>query len=125
VIITPDKDLPFVQGDPILLHQVLLNLIDNALTYHLPGKTPKVELIVSQSGSVVTLEIKDNGIGIPPDHQKRAFQIFQRLHTSDEYPGTGIGLAIVSKAVDFLGGEIRVESTPGSGSSFFVSLKSG
>jgi two-component system, chemotaxis family, sensor kinase Cph1 len=66
--------------------------------------------------------VRDNGIGIDPRYQAQIFQVFQRLHTQQEYPGTGIGLAIVQKAVGKLQGTLRVESQVGAGSTFFVTL---
>jgi signal transduction histidine kinase len=66
--------------------------------------------------------VRDEGIGIAPQHQERIFQVFERLHTADSYPGTGIGLAIVKRGIARMGGTVRVESAPGKGSTFYLSL---
>jgi signal transduction histidine kinase len=70
------------------------------------------------------IEVRDNGIGIAKQHQERIFQVFERLHSTDAYPGTGIGLAIVKRGITRMGGTVRVESEPGKGSTFFISLPS-
>jgi signal transduction histidine kinase len=70
----------------------------------------------------VVLRVADNGIGIAPEYHAKIFQVFQRLHTKEEYPGTGIGLAIVAKAVHLMGGEVKVESALGRGSTFSIRL---
>jgi len=72
--------------------------------------------------SHVVAEVSDNGIGIPLEHQEKIFNMFQRLHSEEEYPGTGIGLATVRKSVELLGGSVWVESKVGEGSTFFVRL---
>ena len=118
----PD-DLPVVVGDRSLLGQVFTNLIENGLTYHRPGEPPRVELECRVEGGEVVVCVRDEGIGIDPSHRDRVFAIFQRLHSDEEYPGTGVGLAIVKKAVRLLGGTIRVESEPGKGSVFCVRLE--
>lgn len=109
-------------GDPVLLHQTLTNLVDNALKYRCVEGVPEVRLSATSSGRQVLLQVADNGIGIDPQYRDRIFQIFQRLHTESEYPGTGIGLAIVAKAVRAMGGEVSAESSPGGGSTFSVRL---
>ena len=116
-------DLPMVRGDVTLLTQIVLNLLDNALTYCRPGTPPRVELSwhSADNGDVI-LCVTDNGIGIDPSHFEKIFGVFQRLHGQEEYPGTGIGLATVKQALDMLEGKIWVESSVGNGSSFFVQL---
>lgn len=118
------EHLPTVHGDATLLRQIIQNLLDNALTYFTPGTHPWVEIAGStdQASGDVTIRVSDHGIGIASEHFDKIFGIFQRLHNEDEYPGTGIGLATVARAVELLGGTIRVESSPGVGSSFFVRL---
>jgi signal transduction histidine kinase len=109
-------------GDPTLIEQILTNLLDNALKYRCREGTPEVRLSVTPIGEHVLLQVVDNGIGIAPEYQERIFQMFQRLHSQRDYPGTGIGLAIVAKAVRAMGGGISVESSPGQGSTFSVRL---
>jgi PAS domain S-box-containing protein len=115
--------LPAVSGDPTLLTQIFLNLIDNALTYHRKGVAPLIEVSAHTGEDWLTVAVTDNGIGIAPEHFERIFGVFQRLHSEDEYSGTGIGLATVKQATELLGGEIRVESILGLGSTFYVSLR--
>lgn len=109
-------------GDSSLIEQILTNLVDNALTYRQPAGVAEVRLSARLRGDRVELQVADNGIGIPAADHERVFQMFQRLHSYSEYPGTGIGLAIVAKAARLLRGEVRVESVPGEGSAFTVSL---
>lgn len=115
-------DLPAVVGDPLLLRQAFQNLIANALKFN-DAATPQVDIgWQSAAAGRVELFVRDNGIGIDAANLDQIFKVFQRLHTSDEFPGTGIGLAIVRKAVLRMGGELRVESAPRRGSTFFVTL---
>jgi len=114
--------LPTIESDPTLLGQALSNLIDNALRYHRPDLPPRVEFACKLDAGHVTLTVTDNGIGIPAEHFERIFNTFQRLHSQEQYPGTGIGLAIVKKAVEMLDGRVWVESAVGAGSRFFVEL---
>lgn len=109
-------------GDATLIEQILANLIDNALKYHCRERTPEVRLSATALGEQVLLQVADNGIGIAAEYQEKIFQMFQRLHSQREYPGTGIGLAIVAKAVRAMGGGLSLESSPGQGSIFRVRL---
>jgi PAS domain S-box-containing protein len=113
---------PMIRTDYTLLKQILLNLIANGLKFN--RRNPKRISIGWQKAPKERIEIfvRDNGIGIAPEYSEQIFQIFRRLHTSREYEGTGIGLAIVQKAAQNLGGSVRVESTTGEGSTFFVNL---
>ncbi len=112
-------------GDPTLIGQILKNLLDNALLYHCREGHPRIDLEARREGERVVILVSDNGIGIDPNDHEKIFRIFQRLHGQEDYPGTGIGLAIVVKATQFMGGEIGVESIPGQGSRFKVSLPAG
>ncbi|BCB26834.1 hypothetical protein SKTS_17200 [Sulfurimicrobium lacus] len=109
-------------GDATLIGQILANLVDNALTYRCRDGMPQVTLSAVREGEWVVLRVADNGIGIAPEYHEKIFQVFQRLHSEDEYPGTGIGLAIVAKAVRLMEGEVGIESVPGQGSTFRVRL---
>ncbi|GAB5402556.1 MAG: hypothetical protein Aurels2KO_07870 [Aureliella sp.] len=116
-------DLPTVSGDPSQLLQLMQNLIGNGLKYHRDG-VPTVHVSSESLGLCHEVRVRDNGIGIDPDAQDRVFEIFKRLHTQDEYPGTGIGLAICRRIVEQHSGEIGVESSPGDGSTFSFTLPS-
>ena len=114
-------DLPRVMADPTQLQLVFQNLIGNAIKFH--GEAPpRVELSARRDGEAWTLSVADNGIGIEPRFHERIFTIFQRLHGQGEYPGSGIGLAMVKKIMERHGGEIAVSSTPGQGSTFTFTL---
>jgi len=116
------SDWPTIDADWILLRQIFQNLITNAVKFN-PSSRKLVEIGWRPVGEErYELFVRDNGIGIEADYLEQIFRVFRRLHTSEEYEGTGIGLAIVKKAVSRLHGSIRVESTPGEGSTFFVVL---
>jgi light-regulated signal transduction histidine kinase (bacteriophytochrome) len=113
--------LPVVLGDEVQLLQVFQNLIANAIKFR-GADPPQIQVTAERRGPEWVFAIKDNGIGIAPEHQERIFSIFQRLHHRSDYPGTGIGLAICKKIVERHGGRIWVESQPGKGSTFYFSL---
>ncbi|MEW6226178.1 MAG: PAS domain S-box protein [Chloroflexota bacterium] len=109
-------------GDQVLIEQVLLNFVSNALKYRRDGVPPQVRVDATQRDGMVALSVTDNGIGIPAEYHERIFDVFARLHTDEEYAGTGIGLAIAHKAARLMDGEVTVESTPGAGSTFSLHL---
>jgi PAS domain S-box-containing protein len=109
---------PSIPGNQALLEQILINLISNALKYVAPGVAPRVEIQSEVDESAVRIFVKDNGIGISPEFYDRIFRPFERLHNVKSYPGTGIGLAIVQKGMQRLGGSVTVESQVGKGSCF-------
>ena len=114
-------DLPSVVGEPRQLIQLFQNLIGNAIKFH--GRvTPMVKISHEERKDDWLVSISDNGIGMDPASVERIFDMFQRLHTSEEFPGRGIGLAICKRIAGGHGGRIWVESTPGEGSTFFVTL---
>jgi PAS domain S-box-containing protein len=117
----PD-DLPVVRGDRTLLSQIFTNLLDNALTYWRPGVVPQLAVSWRAEAGQAVIGVSDNGIGIRPEYHDKIFNVFQRLHSEEQYPGTGIGLAIVKKSVELLGGRVWVESVVGQGSTFWVEL---
>jgi signal transduction histidine kinase len=116
-------DLPTINSDPTLLRQIFTNLLENAITYHKPDLPPTVKVSWSNEGNQITIQVSDNGIGIPVEYHQKIFNMFQRLHSEDEYPGTGIGLANVTKSIKLLDGSVKVESEVGTGSNFIVCLK--
>ena len=118
--ITQDP-LPTVWGDATRLGRVMQNLIGNALKFRGPTP-PQVHVSAQREGKQWRFSVRDNGIGIDPAQAGRLFQVFQRLHTRKEYPGTGIGLAICKKIVEQHGGQIWVESELGKGATFFFTL---
>jgi PAS domain S-box-containing protein len=119
------EPMPAVRADPALLSQALTQLIRNALTFVAPGVVPQVRIWAERREGAVRLWVQDNGIGIEPEYWERIFGVFERLHRADEYTGTGIGLAIVRKGVERMGGAVGVESRPGEGSRFWLELPGG
>jgi light-regulated signal transduction histidine kinase (bacteriophytochrome) len=117
------KDLPVIQTFQSPFRQVIQNLISNALKYQKPDEKAVVNISAKKVECQWQFAISDNGIGIEPEYYDRIFAIFQRLHNKDEYSGTGIGLAIVKKIIEVMGGQIWIESKPGEGSTFFFTLK--
>lgn len=113
--------LPTLQANPRQLTQLFQNLIGNALKYR-GERVPHIEINYKQQRKDYLFWVKDNGIGIDPKHADRVFMVFQRLHTRQEYSGTGIGLAICKKIIDQQGGKIWVESDVDQGSTFFFTL---
>ena len=115
-------EMPTVMADPLQLEQVFSNLIGNAVKYRHPDRPPAIAISARQLDGMVEFSVADNGIGIETEYYDRIFEMFRRLHTHDKYNGTGIGLAVVKRIVERHGGTVRVESTPGEGSTFFFTL---
>jgi len=116
--------LPPVRAHRVALHQVISNLLSNAVKFVAPGTRPEVRIYSQRKRGRVRLWVEDNGIGIAGEYQDRIFGVFQRLHSLAEYPGTGIGLAIVKRAVERMGGRVGVESATGKGSRFWIEFRS-
>ncbi len=123
--------MPVVLADPLQIEQVFANLISNAIKFRKPDVPLRIHVGARGMDGFWEFSVRDNGIGIEPEYFDKIFVIFQRLHTKDaypaqhtkdQYPGTGIGLAIVKRIIDRHGGTIRVESTPGEGTTFFFTL---
>lgn len=118
-----DGALPWVWGQDALLRECLRNLLSNALKFVSPGVAPKITIRAEARGEWTRVWVEDNGIGIAPEHREKIFGVFERLHRPEDFPGTGIGLAIVKKIVQRLGGQAGVESRPGAGSQFWIELR--
>ncbi|MBD2130177.1 PAS domain S-box protein [Microcoleus sp. ZQ-A2] len=121
--ITVTEPLPNVMGHRPILVQMVVNLLSNGMKFVAPGVQPQIRVWTQEQDNWVRLWIEDNGIGIEPQYQEQIFGVFERLHGREAYPGTGIGLAIVRKGAERLGGQTGVESTPGRGSRFWVELQ--
>jgi signal transduction histidine kinase len=115
------ENLPIVRADASQLAMVFQNLIGNAIKFRGPEE-PRVHVGVADRAGEWVFSVRDNGIGIDPQYADRLFVIFQRLHTRQQYPGTGIGLAVCKRIVERHGGRVWFESEPGSGSTFFFSI---
>jgi len=122
---TLEHPIQNVLGHEGYLSQCLTNLIENALKFVEPGQTPEIRIHTEAIGmGSVRVCVTDKGIGIAPEHRSRIFQIFGRIHSEQKYPGTGIGLAIVKRAVERMGGEVGFESEPCRGTRFWFILRS-
>ncbi|WP_348673055.1 ATP-binding protein [uncultured Abyssibacter sp.] len=114
--------LPQVSGHAGLLTRLFQNLISNGCKFARPGVPPVVRISAAPDGDQVCVRVEDNGIGIEPEYQEQIFQMFARLHNADDYPGTGIGLALCTRIVERHSGRIDVVSQPGEGATFRVWL---
>jgi signal transduction histidine kinase len=114
--------LPDVDADPTLLGRVVENLISNAVKFVPPERTPDVVVYADVAANHVRMNVRDNGIGIALEDVERAFRPFERLDPG-RFPGTGVGLTIVQRAVERMGGEVGVTSEPGEGSTFWILLR--
>jgi PAS domain S-box-containing protein len=119
-VITHDA-LPHIIADSMQMVQLLQNLIDNGIKFH-SDKLPQIHIGAKQNENEWVFSVRDNGIGIDPQYFNRLFIIFQRLHSRDEYPGTGIGLAVCKRIVARHGGQIWVESEVGEGATFYFTI---
>jgi PAS domain S-box-containing protein len=121
--IAVERPLGRVLAHRTVLGQIVANLLTNALKFTRPETPPRVRIHAERGPDRLRLWVEDNGIGIAPEHRERIFRAFERLHGMQQYPGTGIGLAIVQKGAQRLGGQAGVESEPGTGSRFWVELR--
>ncbi|PWC34551.1 hypothetical protein TSO352_21555 [Azospirillum sp. TSO35-2] len=115
-------DLPEVQADERRLREIFVVLVGNAVEYRHPYRAAEVHVTHRRTEGYDVIDVRDNGIGIEPRYRDQIFEVFRRLHSRDEHPGTGMGLAIARKMVERLGGRITVESSPGVGSTFSIHL---
>lgn len=112
-----------VSGDPAMLRQVLANLIGNALKFSVHAEQPLIELFVALQDGEPAICVRDNGVGFDPLYADRLFGVFQRMHGAEEFPGTGVGLAIVKRIVERHGGHVSVQAAPGKGATFSFTLQ--
>jgi signal transduction histidine kinase len=111
-----------VQLDPTLLKIALTNLLSNAIKFVADGVQPEITISASVKHDVCRIEVNDNGIGISEEDQQRIFMPFVRIYSEEEFPGIGLGLPSVRKAVELMGGRVGVDSKPGQGSRFWIEL---
>jgi len=123
--VSVEEPLPTLMAHPATTVQAVANLVANAVKFVAPGVTPRVRVRAVTNGATVRLWVEDNGIGLKPEHLERIFRVFERLHSTSAYPGTGIGLAVVRKGVERMGGHVGVESEVGGGSRFWIELPLG
>lgn len=119
------EPFPRVWAHSLTLEMVLTNLLSNALKFVAPESNPRITVWAERLGDNVRLWIEDQGIGIAPEDQERIFRMFERLHGPETYPGTGMGLAIVRRGMERLGGRVGVESRSGAGARFWIELRAG
>jgi signal transduction histidine kinase len=119
-----ERPLPTIIGSPVLLNHVIINLVNNALKFVPVDQTPHIRIYSTHQEDRVRLHISDNGLGIAPEYHPKIFNLFTRLHKTSEYSGTGIGLALVKKAMERMMGKVGLESTLGKGSAFWLEFRS-
>lgn len=116
------EDLPQVRADETQLTLLFQNLIGNAIKFQNRSQIPRVHVSATRQAGFWCFSVQDNGIGIEAKYREKVFQVFQRLHTRQEYPGTGIGLALCKRIVDRHGGRIWFESCRGQGTTFYFTI---
>jgi len=122
-VVDVEGPLPALWANPTALEQVLTNLLSNGLKFVHDGVPARITIRTATTAGYCRVLIQDNGIGIAKEHQRSIFGVFQRLHSADKYPGSGIGLAIVQKSVERMEGKVGVSSTSGKGSCFWFELR--
>lgn len=120
--VTDELRARFVLGDPAGIERVLINLLGNSLKFAHPERAPRIHICSERSGANVRVSVEDNGVGLDPKYRERIFGVFERLYPTGSPMGTGIGLAIVKRSVEKMGGRVGVESTVGHGSCIWFEL---
>jgi light-regulated signal transduction histidine kinase (bacteriophytochrome) len=119
------QSLPDINADIKTMRQVWINLLSNAIKYSRNREHPQIEIGASSHKGYDTFFVKDNGVGFNQRYSKKLFKVFQRLHTTEEFEGTGVGLAIVEKIISKHGGNVWAEAEEGKGASFFFTIPTG
>jgi light-regulated signal transduction histidine kinase (bacteriophytochrome) len=114
--------MPRAKADPVMMRQVFGNLIGNALKFSAGAAAPRVEIGSRRVDGATEYYVRDNGAGFDMQYAGKLFGMFQRMHGAGEFPGTGVGLAIVKRLLDRHGGSIRAEAAPGQGACFYFTL---
>ena len=114
--------MPHVTADTAVIRKVLLHLLVNAIKFTRPRAQAEIDIDAHVAGNEVICSVKDNGVGFEPEYGHKLFGIFQRLHDSEQFEGTGIGLGIVKRSIDKHGGRVWAEGSPGAGATFYFSL---
>ena len=117
--------LPAVRGDATMLRQVWVNLLSNAIKFSSRNPEPRIGIDAELRADEVVFAVRDNGVGFDQKYANKLFEVFNRLHAADEFPGVGVGLAIVRRIVVRHGGRVWAESKDGEGATFFFSLPLG
>ena len=116
------REVPDAYSDKVMLREIFFNLMDNSIKYSKSRPVTVIEVGGRVEGEETLYYVRDNGIGFPTEEADRIFEIFERLHSSDEFEGTGIGLAIVQRLVQRLGGRVWAEGRPGEGAVFHFTV---
>jgi len=116
------ENIPSVLGDRAMIHEVLVNLLENAIKYSRPGEEPIIEVSAKTEGDQHIYSVKDNGVGFDMQYAEKLFQVFQRLHSAQEFEGTGIGLALVQQIIHRHGGSVWAEGKVNEGATFYFAL---
>jgi PAS domain S-box-containing protein len=120
--ISVEEPLGWVRANPLILQQVVLNLLINAITFVAPGQRPRVVVRSEDRGDRVRLCIEDNGVGIHAEDREKVFEVFQRLPDSSDHPGAGLGLAVARRGIQRMGGTIGIDASASGGSVFWIEL---
>ena len=118
--VTLPEETTTIPADRALLRSILTNLLENALKYRHPRRPARIQLTTERTDDEVRVRVRDNGPGIPAEHRERIFRLFERLHSEESHPGTGMGLAVVRKAMNLIGGQVTVHDHDGPGVTFLL-----